>query len=533
MSRQWPSGTIFQDIVLKNEMSTCPLCHAKMHVRDHRIHKIYTLQFPAKLICHLSHCSNKMCPNNTQTFSPRSELEYTLPGYKIGWDVLLWIGFKRFKQHWSIPQIRNELIDHHFIFLSDDAIEDYIQKYQIIVTARQSDFSILKNYYSDCKNVILSIDGIQPEVGHEVLYVVREAKKGRVWFAEALVSSAGEEITRIIHKAKIWVECIGLTVDAWVSDKQEAFLSAIALEFQGVPHRLCKNHFLRDVAKETFEIDREAKVQMRKKVRGLRTLELSAIEAIKKAEKKLDKNSDEYKQIATSSKILSVFCTILKGILNDNDNGPLDPPGLRMARKLREVQLMIEKLLETKKKGNIGIQLGHLIDRIDKGLDLYEEVRLRIIDYVQELKRINKTLISTQMPCKQRLKSFNKICKRLKDSDDPVKQHMSGFMTRFSDGLFSGGDNLEIPEDNQDLERWFKTPKSHERKINGHKHAGTRIVYEGPTLLPTLDAHKSSLRAFKIEELLPYVNFDAPETQVTAIARRQLMKKGNSKKKLN
>jgi hypothetical protein len=533
MSRQWPKGTIFQDIVLKNEMSYCPLCQAKMHIRDHRIHKIYTMKSPAKLICHLVHCSNKMCPNHKQIFSPLNERNYAMPGYKIGWDVFVWIGFKRFKQHWSVPQIRNDLLEHYFIFLSEDAIEDYIQKYQIIVTARQSDFSLLKSYYKNSKNVILSIDGLQPEIGHEVLYVVREVKKGRVWFAEALISSAAEEITRIIHKAKNWVESLGLTVDAWVSDKQEAILSAIALEFPGVPHRLCKNHFLRDVAKETFEIDREAKVQMRKKVRGLRALELSAIEAIKKAKNKFDLNSEEYEQIATSSKILSTFCTMIRGILNDNDNGPLDPPGLRMSRKLGEVRLLIKKLLLTRKKGNIGIQLRHLLERIDNGLELYEDTRIKVIDYVGELKRINRTLISAESPCKHRLKSFNKICERLKNSNDPVKQNMAGFMIRFSDGLFSGGDNLEIPEDNQDLERWFKTPKSHERRINGHKHAGTRIVYEGPTLLPTLDAHKSSLRPFQVEELLPYVNFDAPETQVTAIARRQLMKRGNSKKKSN
>jgi hypothetical protein len=35
--------------------------------------------------------------------------------------------------------------------------------------------------------VILAIDGLQPEKGHETLYVVRELVKKRVWFAEAVV----------------------------------------------------------------------------------------------------------------------------------------------------------------------------------------------------------------------------------------------------------------------------------------------------------------------------------------------------------
>ena len=54
-----------------------------------------------------------------------------------------------------------------------------------------------------------------------------------------------------------------------MSDKQDAFLSGIAAEFPGVPHRYCPNHFLRDVAQPVLEEDRHAKVRMRSKVRGL------------------------------------------------------------------------------------------------------------------------------------------------------------------------------------------------------------------------------------------------------------------------
>jgi hypothetical protein len=225
------------------------------------------------------------------------------------------------------------------------------------------------------------------------------------------------------------------------------------------------------------------------------------------------------------------FCTIVKGILNDNENGPLDPPGLRMANKLSGVRTVIETLLKTKKKGNVGYKLELLATWIDKGLALYEETRTKVLDYLREIKRVNQTLSHNHSNCKLRLKSFNKILERLKNSKDPVKENIAGFMKRFKDGLFAGGDNLEIPDDNQDLERWFKTPKGHERKINGHKHAGTRIVYEGPILLPTLDAHKSSERQFRVEELQPYVDAEMSEAQDDAISRRKRQKEGRCKKK--
>src|SRR6202040_1329729 len=59
----------------------------------------------------------------------------------------------------------------------------------------------------------------------------------------------------------------------WISDKQDAFVTGIAAEFPDVPHRYCSNHFLRDVAKPLLDADSHAKVQMRKKVRGLREIE--------------------------------------------------------------------------------------------------------------------------------------------------------------------------------------------------------------------------------------------------------------------
>ena len=62
-----------------------------------------------------------------------------------------------------------------------------------------------------------------------------------------------------------------------MSDKQDAFVKAIAAEFPEVPHRYCDNHFLRDLAKPVLEADSHAKVQMRKKVRGLRKIEQAVL----------------------------------------------------------------------------------------------------------------------------------------------------------------------------------------------------------------------------------------------------------------
>ena len=121
------------------------------------------------------------------------------------------------------------------------------------------------------------LTGLQPEKGHETLYVVRELTGKRVWFAEALLSATADEVRRLIAQAKRWAQDLGKPVALWISDKQDAFVTGIAAEFPAVPHRYCDNHFLRDLAKPVLEADSHAKVQMRKKVRGLRGIEQSVL----------------------------------------------------------------------------------------------------------------------------------------------------------------------------------------------------------------------------------------------------------------
>jgi hypothetical protein len=103
-------------------------------------------------------------------------------------------------------------------------------------------------------------------------------------------------------------------------------------------------------------------------------------------------------------------------------------------------------------------------------------------------------------------------------------------MISFLAGLFVGAGKFEQITDNLDLERWFRLPKSHERRIHGHRHAGIRIVLEGPTLVHALDAHVAHPESFTVEDLLPYRAAQEPKCQKEALNRRKIMRKARSKK---
>jgi hypothetical protein len=164
---------------------------------------------------------------------------------------------------------------------------------------------------------------------------------------------------------------LGTPVGLWMSDKQEAFVTGIAAEFPDVPHRYCDNHFLRDLAKPVLEADSHAKVRMRKKVRGLRTIEQAVLRRQKAdAKDDLTPETPEATGTATAAAAKSSpavvdpagsvvldylvldYCAAVRGILNDDQGGPLNPPGLRMAGALHEVQESIQRNLEARKGGS-------------------------------------------------------------------------------------------------------------------------------------------------------------------------------------
>jgi hypothetical protein len=159
---------------------------------------------------------------------------------------------------------------------------------------------------------------------------------------------------------------LGKPVALWLSDRQDAFVTGIAAEFPGVPHRYCQNHFLRDVAKPVLEADSHTKVRMRKKVRGLRKIEQAVLKRRGIAGSGEAAGTDATAAMAViiepvespaspadpAGAVVLDYCAAVRGIVNDDQGGPLQPPGLRMARALDEVRESIQHNLDEKKGGS-------------------------------------------------------------------------------------------------------------------------------------------------------------------------------------
>ena len=172
-----------------------------------------------------------------------------------------------------------------------------------------------------------------------------------------------------------------------------------------------------------------------------------------------------------------------------------------------------------------------MADCIDRGLDHVRAEQETIREHVAEIQEVAVTLNPKEGDGATRQERFEQLIDRFKGSQDGIHQHMAKVMISFLAGLFVGGAPLDGIKDNLDLERWFRRPKSHERRIHGHRHAGIRIVQEGPTLVHALDAHVTHPQPFTVEDLLPYRTAREPPCQREALARRKVMRKARSPKK--
>ena len=168
---------------------------------------------------------------------------------------------------------------------------------------------------------------------------------------------------------------------------------------------------------------------------------------------------------------------------------------------------------------------------IDRGLEGAREALTQVGHYVQDLRTVEGILKpNDEATGEEREAQFVSLWQEWEASVDPMHQQFAKVMSSFEPGLFVGGEVADFPEDNLDLERWFKRPKGHERRIHGRRHAGVRLVQQGPTLMLALDAHVHHNGPFTVDDLEPYRHSRVPASQQEAIERGQIMRKARSRK---
>jgi hypothetical protein len=304
---------------------TCPTCGRSLWAAYKTQRAITTLGGTVRLRLQVRRCRTPLCPRRAIPLRPEQEGRFALPEHEFGLDVIALIGSLRHAQHRSIPEIHAELT-RRGVPLCLRTVTNLLDRYDELLALSLADTGRLRRVTAAAGRVILAIDGLQPDVGHEVLWVLRDYLSGEILLARSPLSSTHDDLARLITEVK---EALEVSIVAAVSDGQDSIRKAFQKALAGVPHQLCHFHYLREAAKPIYEADRHAKKKLKKRVRGVRPIE-------RKVE---GRNGPE-------AEVIRGYCAAVRSALTDDGRPPLSAPGLVLKGRLETVVQSLDRVEE-------------------------------------------------------------------------------------------------------------------------------------------------------------------------------------------
>ena len=300
----------------------CPVCGETMWAAYHNSRTITTLDDVVRLTRQLRRCLNQACPPLHRPYRPEAEGRLALPRHEFGLDVIAAVGALRYAQHRSLPEIHHHLRQRG-VAIAPRTVSHLLERYDELLTLSLTDTTRLQRLTQAQGRIILALDGLQPDVGHEVLWVLRDCLSGEVLLARSLLSATQADLAVLLRTVQqtVQVPIVGI-----ISDGQLSIRGAVAEVFPEVPHQLCHFHYLHEAAKPIYEADRHAKKELKKRVRGVRPIE-----------RRLEGRSDP------EAEVVRGYCAAVRSALTDDGRPPLDASGLKLHDRLSAIAASLEQ----------------------------------------------------------------------------------------------------------------------------------------------------------------------------------------------
>jgi hypothetical protein len=318
-----PAATVEQ--VLTAQCSHCPGCGQAMRIAYRTQRTISTLQGLCHLTLRVRRCRNPQCLQYHRPYRPEEEGRWALPHGEFGLDVIALVGTLRYTVHRSIPEI-HQMLRERGVLIAERTVTHLLQRYEELVTLHLSDQCGRRERFKEQGQIILAIDGLQPDVGHEVLWVLRDCLSGEVLLARSLLSACEAELSGLLREVQQTFE---VPIRGVISDGQHSIRKAVQAVLPDVPHQLCHFHYLREAAKPVYEADRHAKKELKKALRGIRPIE-RAVEQRTDAE----------------AEAIRGYCLAVRSALTDDGKPPLSAPGLKLYERITAIVTSLTRVSE-------------------------------------------------------------------------------------------------------------------------------------------------------------------------------------------
>ena len=306
---------------LQPERTACIQCgqHVRADSTNHRT--LHTLLGVTRLNLLVRRCHNRSCPAYKKPYRPESEGGFALPRHEFGLDVVALIGRLRYVEHRSVPEMGAHLVSRR-IAISERTVTNLLDRYDELLAVVLADDLRLRTILKSQGQVILAIDGLQPDVGHEVLGVIRDCLSGEILLAKSLLSARQQDLATVLTQVRAGCP---VPIAGIVSDGQHSIRKAVAEVFPEVPYQLCQFHDLREAARPITDADRHAKKELKKKVRTIRGLE-------RRTEGRTDPEAE----------VIRGYCSAVRSALTDDGRPPLEASGLKLQTRLDRIASSLE-----------------------------------------------------------------------------------------------------------------------------------------------------------------------------------------------
>src|SRR5947209_2275100 len=240
--------------VLTPVATRCPECGHLLRTTRCKYRTVTTLDAVTRLTLRIRCCPNPDCPRFQHPIRPEAESLLALPHHEFGLDVLALVGRLRHAEHRSVPEIHQELT-RRGVAIALRSVSNLLDRYDELRALATADRERLHALLRKQRRVVLAIDGLQPDVGHEVLWVLRDCLSGEILLARSLLSATVQDLKALVTEVR---RALPVPIRGVISDGQSTIRKAVARALPGVPNPLCHFHYLREAAQPIYEADRHA-----------------------------------------------------------------------------------------------------------------------------------------------------------------------------------------------------------------------------------------------------------------------------------
>jgi hypothetical protein len=165
------------------------------------VRTLTTLEGLIRLPLQRRRCRNPAGAPHLRPSRPEAEGRYALPQHEFGLDVIALVGALRSAEHRRIPESHRQL-GARGRTIGERSVTNLLDRSDELRAVSGADETRLRKLLTKQKRVRLALDGLQPDVGHEVLWVVRDCLSGEVLLAKSLRSGRQEDLATLLRNVR-------------------------------------------------------------------------------------------------------------------------------------------------------------------------------------------------------------------------------------------------------------------------------------------------------------------------------------------